>query len=107
MENHIVEVVWSLLGITGTGIVAYVARGIVKYIISHHLEFLSKQAVLYAEDAFEKYRGETKLKHACEWVSQQLAHYHIKVSESQIEGAVRAAYTEFKNDITKDLQVAK
>lgn len=107
MENHIIDAVLTLLGVGATGFIGYVCRAIVKFVVSKHIAGLAKEAVRFAEDAYKKYQGDTKLKHACQWLSDELAHYHIKVSENRIEGAVRAAYNEIVVDINKDYEKAQ
>lgn len=92
MEQQIVTGLMAFLGIAGTGIMGYIARAVVKFIIQKHLEAVALQSVHYAEDACKFLSGSGKLKEACEWVSNRMKKYHIKIDEAQIEGAVRAAY---------------
>lgn len=62
---------------------------------------LAYDAVRFAEDAFAKYHGETKLKHAIGWFTQQADHYGLNVTEQQAEGLVRSAYADFAKEVKK------
>jgi|GEM_PF-5157172 len=60
MEQHIIEAVWTALGIIVTSIVGYIAKALIKFIMSKHLELLAQEAVHFAEDAFKHFGGEKK-----------------------------------------------
>lgn len=107
MEQHIIEAVLTALGAIATGVIGYVARAIVKFVISKHLTLIATEAVHFAEDAFKGLGGDKKLDEACKWVAARFKKYHIKIDEAQIKGAVRSAYNKLKKDIQKDLKEAK
>lgn len=106
MEQHIIEAVLSLLGVVGTGLLGYVANVVARFLLSKHLEVLAVQAVRYAADAYHQFSGETRLRHACSWVVEQINRTPFKffhVTESQVEGFVRAAYNLLAEDLKKNL----
>lgn|GEM_PF-2596046 len=94
------------LGVIGIGLLGYVAHALVKFIISHHLDFLARQAVEFAEYDYKHLHVDTKINYACEWVSARLKHYRIKIDEEEIEGVSRSAYIRFKKDAEKELKEA-
>jgi len=106
MEQHIIEAVLTALSAIATWVIGYVGRAIVKLVISKHLELFATQAVHFAEDVYKDVHGKTKLKHACEWVSERLKRIHINVSQKDVEAAVRSAYNQVKKDVQEDLKEA-
>jgi len=109
MEQHIIEAVLTALGAIATGVIGYVARAIVKFVISKHLTLLATEAVHFAEDMFKGFNGhgEQKFDEACDWVSDRLKKIHIKLSKEEIEFYVRSAYNKLKKDVKEDLKEAK
>ncbi|MGQ9473118.1 MAG: phage holin, LLH family [Candidatus Caldatribacteriaceae bacterium] len=59
---------------------------------------LAEEAVLFAEDAFPHSPGVEKLKQAIEYLKGALAKAGIKLSDSEAEAKVRAAYQRLQKE---------
>lgn len=68
---------------------------------------LAYDAVRFAEDAFSKVSGETKFKHAAQWMSNQAKALGLSITESEVEGLIKSAYADLTGAFTKDVKKAK
>lgn len=107
MEQHIIDAVLAAMGVAGTGILGYLVRAVVMFIVSKHLETLARQAVHFAEDAYKELGGADKLEAASEWVAKRLRKLHIKIDAEDVREAVQGAYNAVKEEFENEFEEAE
>jgi len=104
-KDAVLNAVFTVLGTALVGLLAWLGKVIGKFvnakiedINNDALQKIAYVAVRYAQDAIKKATGSEKYKLACEQVAKKLP----GVSQSDIEVAVRAMYTNFEGEISKN-----
>lgn len=96
----IVKIILVIIGGVFTFLGGDVAKKIGKYLVTNHIDKIAFEGVHMAEDYFKKFSGQTKFKHATEYVAKRLKKLHIKgVDAGDIESAVSSAYNKAKHSI--------
>lgn len=103
----IIKILFVVIGAVFTFLGGNVAKEVAKYLVSNHLDKLALQAVHMAEDYYKKFKGETKFRHAVEFVAKRLKKLHINIDEDDIESAVSSAYNKAKHSIEDEIEDQK
>lgn len=72
---------------------------------AHEIE--KKQGIAYdavrmAQDAFSAFHGETRLKHATEWMTNRVKQYGFTIDPAEIEGMCRSAFSDLVKELKAD-----
>ena len=103
MPEALMEVIWEIIGVALVGIAGLSARMLAKWLNRQEWfdallekEELAGIAVRFAEQAYNEAIGQEKYKYAKEWLTAQLNRRGLDVQQSEIEGLIESAVSEFK-----------
>ncbi|GGE47529.1 hypothetical protein GCM10011391_27910 [Pullulanibacillus camelliae] len=108
METHVLEYVWSAIGVFVTGLLGYAIKSAVKFIVEKNLETLAGRAVHFVEETFKDMGGQEKFKKAAEWLAKEIntnfgRFFRKKITAEKIEALVQSAVNKMRQDVKQDL----
>lgn len=59
-------------------------------------------AVKFAQQAYDKFQGETRYDHAATWLSSRASFLKLKITDNEIEGLIEAALRSLKDEFGED-----
>lgn len=112
METHILEYLWSAIGVFVTGVLSYAVKTAVTYLVEKNLDILAGRAVYFVEETFKELGGEEKFKKAAEWLAKEInmnfsGLFRKKVTGEKIEALVQSAVSKMRQDAKQDLKEAR
>ena len=103
MQEVIMEVIWEIIGVAVVGIAGLSARMLAKWLNRQEWfeallekEELAAMAVRFVEQVYKDSSGKDKYKHAKQWLTAQIQRRGLDLQESELEGLIEAAVSEFK-----------
>jgi len=97
------EVIWELIGVAVVGIAGLSARMLGKWLNRQdwfeallEKEELAAMAVRFVEQVYKDSSGKKKYSYAKQWLTAQIQRRGLEVQESELEGLIESAVSEFK-----------